>query len=153
MTDTPYFSSEQMAWLTDMLTPECCHVSGTHDPMHAAEGRYVCDLQRKDTALRLIEALGIEDETGLANVKNAGCLRCRLAREDRERTERIRQWQESNGLYCPSGHSGDMAIYENGENYFIRCNYARRYAAGLRICGYRVDVPVHVTLPPVEVSV
>ena len=61
----PEFTDEQQAWLADMLTPRCCHVSGSHDPVHFEEGRYVCGMQMTKRYIALRVALGLPtDEDG-----------------------------------------------------------------------------------------
>lgn len=45
------------------LTLLCCHVSGTHDPVHFQERRYVCEYQMRDALTNLVEKLGIDPVT------------------------------------------------------------------------------------------
>lgn len=58
----PDFTDEQRAWLTDMLTPRCCHISGSHDPLHFEERRYVCNEQMTKRYVALRKALGLLTE-------------------------------------------------------------------------------------------
>ena len=52
----------QIAWLTDIARPRCCHVTGEHDPKHFSDSRYVCSYQLAEIAWRLRSALEIDDE-------------------------------------------------------------------------------------------
>ena len=55
------FTAEQLAWLADIARPRCCHITGEHDPNHFVERRFVCRDQISEVALRLREALGLDD--------------------------------------------------------------------------------------------
>lgn len=55
--DPPMFTDEQRAWLAEMLTPYCCHITGEHDPGHFSEKRYICLDQMCAAYLRLRLAL------------------------------------------------------------------------------------------------
>lgn len=54
----PRFSREQLAYLRDLLTPRCCHVTGMHDPQHFDDKKYVCELQMSTAYLRARHDLG-----------------------------------------------------------------------------------------------
>lgn len=49
--------------LRDAIYIEDCHVSGEHDPQHTK--KYVCSLQLRDLAIRVLKTLGI-------NIPNPG---------------------------------------------------------------------------------
>ena len=57
----PEFTKEQQKWIADVLTPQCCHVIGLHNPDHYSEGTGVCRFQLHDSLMRLVEALGIRE--------------------------------------------------------------------------------------------
>ncbi len=82
------FTDDQLAWLTDIARPRCCHVTGEHDPRHFEERSFVCRDQLAEVAYRLREALGLDagpDDRGhylrrrvspSEAVSRAGCSRC-----------------------------------------------------------------------------
>jgi hypothetical protein len=77
----PKFTREQLTWLRETLKPECCHVSGMHDPTHWSEGRYVCRDQKAGAYDHLRTALGF------AAVKPQDCVSpedCGWCHEDGE---------------------------------------------------------------------
>lgn len=45
--------------LEEALTVRCCHVSGSHNPTHYEEGRYVCQNQQAEAWHRAVRLLGL----------------------------------------------------------------------------------------------
>ena len=72
------FSAEQLTWLTDMLTPRCCHTVGLHDGHHFREQRYVCELQMAKQYHALRVALGLRPIPEPAEaISEEGCFWCK----------------------------------------------------------------------------
>ena len=45
--------------MAEALVPQCCHLSGMHDPLHFVEGRYLCDEQKAEAWHRAVLLLGL----------------------------------------------------------------------------------------------
>lgn len=57
----PVFSLEQMEYLTDLLTPYRCHVSGEHYPTHFADDlEWICNYQAREAFDWTRKSLGIK---------------------------------------------------------------------------------------------
>ncbi len=57
------FTGEQLKYLEDLLWLPCCHTTGTHDPSHYRERKYVCVYQKEKALHRLCETLGLNPQT------------------------------------------------------------------------------------------
>lgn len=75
-THRPLFDDEQLAWLEEMLRPRCCHTTGTHDPLHYEEGRYVCADQARERYAALRAELGLGKAGPQDAVPEDGCHWC-----------------------------------------------------------------------------
>lgn len=42
------FTKEQLEYLEEIFAIPCCHVSGTHDPIHYQERKYICGIQYRE---------------------------------------------------------------------------------------------------------
>ena len=84
-TEAP-FTTEQLAWLEEMLTPRCCHIVGLHDSSHFEEDQYVCEYQMTDRYQALREALGLSTTVDPKTVVEAdNCSWCRIEQQQRPR--------------------------------------------------------------------
>lgn len=78
--DDVQFSRKQKQFLTDLLTPRCCHTTGLHDPQHFVEGKYVCNDQKARAFDRARKYLGLPEVTPADAVSEDGCERCKNAK-------------------------------------------------------------------------
>lgn len=74
--NVPDFTDEQLAWLRDLLTPRCCHISGMHDPVHYTEKKYVCESQKNGCYDRIREALNFGKVTPEEAIPRLNCPMC-----------------------------------------------------------------------------
>jgi hypothetical protein len=71
----PAFTSEQLNWLKEMLTPSCCHTSGEHNPTHFEENpEKLCYLQKYKTYDRICNELGFKDIIARPDPKCGWCI-------------------------------------------------------------------------------
>ena len=54
----------------------CCHVTGTHDPTHFEECRYVCQLQKSKAYEEVRKALGMSESDPAEAVPSSDCYWC-----------------------------------------------------------------------------
>lgn len=45
--------------IAEAAEPGCCHTTGTHDPRHFVDGKYLCDQQKAEAWHRVVLLLGI----------------------------------------------------------------------------------------------
>lgn len=50
---------DQRAALGRLMAPQCCHITGMHDPTHFKDSRYICREQMTESYERLRHALGV----------------------------------------------------------------------------------------------
>ena len=53
------FTNSDMRVIAEAFAPECCHVSGEHDPTHYVLGRRICEIQAAGALYRGLDRLGI----------------------------------------------------------------------------------------------
>ena len=65
--------------MAEVLAPLCCHITGTHDPTHFTEGKYLCDSQKAEAWHRAILLLGLDHlaSPDAAKGRPDSCPRCR----------------------------------------------------------------------------
>lgn len=72
----PKFSRAQLGWLRAILTPECCHVSGVHNPTYFEEKpKMVCYLQKKEAYAKALASLGFASIPGVSALTCGWCPR------------------------------------------------------------------------------
>ena len=71
-------AAEILRLLEEALTPRCCHISGTHDPLHYREGRYLCQSQIAAAWHRAVLLLGLRhlDDAASAVADPETCYFC-----------------------------------------------------------------------------
>lgn len=73
----PKFSDKQLKWLKSILMVRCCHITGTHDPCHFEDKKYVCSRQRENSFKRLWINLDFGDfPTPEEAVSDSSCYWC-----------------------------------------------------------------------------
>ncbi len=74
-------------WLKEQLWIPCCHVTGTHNPVHFEERNYICDIQLAGAFIRFCKMFGI-DPVVKSDIKN--CYWCQDYPEKRETGEGLK---------------------------------------------------------------
>lgn len=80
------FTKKQLKYLKEIFTIPCCHITGTHDPGHYSERKYICTSQKSKALERGCKKLGINPETK----SDKNCFWCYLY-EDKKVTQRERK--------------------------------------------------------------
>lgn len=95
MSEFVEFSKEQLKYLENLLWIPCCHTTGTHDPVHYRERKYICSLQKAKTLVRFCKELGLNPQTKSRD----DCYWCNTGEKaDEERKgEGLRLFQEAVG--------------------------------------------------------
>lgn len=74
----PKFSKEQLTWLREALRPECCHVSGEHNPTHFEDQpKRVCYIQKYKAYDHVMKALKFAIKRGVSAPDCGWCPRKR----------------------------------------------------------------------------
>ena len=65
--------------MTEALVPQCCHVTGEHDPSHFVEGRHLCGFQKTEAWHRAVLLLGLDHHNNPEAAKGRPdtCCHCR----------------------------------------------------------------------------
>lgn len=72
----PDFSKEQLDYLSELLTPGCCHTTGEHNPRHfLADPTDLCQSQRSEAWDHAVEQLGIDIEAAVSHEHCGHCKR------------------------------------------------------------------------------
>ena len=77
--------SDLLRLLEEALTLRCCHLSGTHNPTHYEEGRFVCQSQQAEAWHRAVRLLGLGhlDSADSAVADPGTCYWCHRAEQQR----------------------------------------------------------------------
>ena len=157
--NVPFFSQEQTEWLTAILTPECCHITGERNSSHSLQRLYICNHQKAEVLEKLTEALCLQHLLLPDNITaKDGCCPCQQRMEKNERRERVAYWRRFNNTGCPFGH-GPLTYFDGGgSNYvhdgFFRCesilNYRKPQLWSSLTCGWRINILPQILNPSVE---
>lgn len=109
--------AEIKAEIEKLLVIYCCHTTGTHDPEHFTEEKYVCRDQMAEALERLCNDLGIEKIPVRSDMKN--CHWCQDYKEYRK--EYIYDLKKKVLVFKNKRYFYE-AIFDNKDNNFI-CGY------------------------------
>jgi len=74
---TDQLTKEQLDFFREILTPKHCHVTGCHNPNHFEQGKYVCEIQKRECYDKLREILGFGDVHSHESYFNPNCYYCK----------------------------------------------------------------------------